>query len=61
VNFFAREQQVRLHQAQLAAQQSRLQAQQQTIAQLQVQNDLAMLLLVFVGALALAVIIAKSS
>ncbi len=60
VNHFARQQQERLHQAQLAAQQSHLQAQQQTIAQLQSQNDMAMLLLVFVGALALAVIIAKS-
>jgi hypothetical protein len=61
VNHFARQQQERLHEAQLAAQQSHLHAQQQAIAQLQSQNDMAMLLLVFVGALALAVIIAKSS
>ena len=61
VNFFARQQQETLHQAQLPTQQSQLQAQQQTMVQLQAQNDIAMLLLVFVGALALAVTVAKSS
>jgi hypothetical protein len=61
VNLFARQKQEELHRAQLSQQQSQLKAKDQSIAQLQVQNDVAMLLLVFVGAVALVVIIAKSS
>jgi len=38
-----------------------MQQMDHTIAQLQFQNDIAMLLLVFAGAVAVAVIIAKSS
>ena len=37
-----------------------MQAMNQTIAQLQQQNDIAMLLLVFAGALAVTVLVAKS-
>jgi hypothetical protein len=58
---FARRKQEELHQAQLSAQRSHLHAQEQTIVQLQAQNEAAMLLLVFVGALALAMLIAESS
>lgn len=61
VNTFARHKQQELHEAQLAVQQTKLQAMDQTITQLQLQNDLAMLLLVFAGAVAVAVIVAKSS
>lgn len=61
VNIFARQKQQELHQAQLAVQRSQMQAMNQTIAQLQQQNDIAMLLLVFAGALAVAVLVAKSS
>jgi hypothetical protein len=58
---FARQKQEELHQAQLAAQVSQSDAKDQTISQLQAQNEAAMLLLVFVGALALAMLIAKST
>jgi hypothetical protein len=61
VNMFARQKQHDLHEAQLAAQRAQMQQMDQTIAQLQFQNDIAMLLLVFAGAVAVAVIIAKSS
>lgn len=61
VNLFARQKQEELQQAQLAAQHAQLWAKDQTIAQLQAQNDAALLLLVFVAAVALAVVIAKSS
>ncbi len=60
-NMFARRKQEELHQARLSAQRSRLHAQEQTIAQLQAQNEAAMLLLVFASALALAMLLAKSS
>ena len=61
VNAFARQKQRELHQAQLAAQRSQMRAMDQTITQLQLQNDLAMLLLVFAGAVAVAALISKSS
>jgi hypothetical protein len=61
VNMFARQKQEELHQAQLAARVSQSNAKDQTISQLQAQNEAAMLLLVFVGALALAMLIAKST
>jgi hypothetical protein len=61
VNIFARTKQEELHRAQLDAERSHVHAKEQTIAQLQSQNEMAMLLLVFVGALTLAVLIAKSS
>jgi hypothetical protein len=61
VNMFARQKQEELHQAQLTAQVSQSNAKDQTISQLQAQNEAAMLLLVFVGALALAMLIAKST
>jgi hypothetical protein len=38
-----------------------MRAMDQTITQLQLQNDLAMLLLVFAGAVAVAALISKSS
>jgi len=50
VNIFARQKQQELHQAQLAVQRSQMQAMNHTIAQLQQENDIAMLLLVFAGA-----------
>lgn len=61
VSMFARQQQEELHRVQLATQQSQLQAKDETIAHLQSQNDAAMLLLVFVGVLAVVVLVAKSS
>ena len=61
VNVFARQKQEELHRAQLAAQRSQLQVQAAAIAQLQAQNDVAMLLLVFTAAVALVVIIGKAS
>jgi hypothetical protein len=61
VNMFARQKQEELHRAQVAVQNSQLKAREEAIAQLQAQNDAAVLLLVFAGALVLAVLIAKSS
>jgi hypothetical protein len=61
VHVFARQKQQELHDAQLAAQRSEIHAMDQQLAQLQLQNDIAMLLLVFVGALAIAALVAKSS
>ena len=58
--YVPRQKQQELHQAQLAVQRSQMQAMNQTIAQLQQQNDIAMLLLVFAGALAVTVLVAKS-
>jgi len=61
VNQFARRQQDELHQAQLAAQHSEARAKDQAIAQLQAQNEAATLLLVLVAALAVTMLLAKSS
>jgi TIR domain len=60
VNHFARTKQEELHRAQLAAQRSQLQGQDEAIAHLQAQNDAAMVLLVFVAAVALALWIATA-
>jgi hypothetical protein len=61
VNLFARRQQEELHQAQLLAHRSEASAQGHAIAQLQVQNEAAMLLLVFAAAVAVAMLLARSS
>lgn len=61
VNLFARQKQHELHEAQLTADRAQIEKMDHTIAQLQLQNDIAMLLLVFAGALAVAAIIAMSS
>ncbi len=67
VNAFARQKLEDLHRALFATHQAMMQEQQQQLAsqaarmeQLQAQNDLAMLLLVFVGAIAIGALIAKS-
>lgn len=61
VNQFARRQQDELHRAQLAAQRSETRAKDQTIAHLQAQNEAATLLLVLVAALAVTMLLTKSS
>ena len=60
VNMFARQKQEGLHKAQLMAEQSQLMVKDQIIAQLQGQYDVAIVLLVFVSAAALAIVISKS-
>lgn len=60
VNAFARERNDALHALQLEQQRSHIRARDEAIAQLQAQNDAAMLLLVFVGAVAIAIMVANS-
>lgn len=61
VNDYARRTREELHNAQVSNLQTQLKGKDDSLAQLQIQNDIASLLLVFVVSIALVVVIAKSS
>lgn len=61
VNDFARRTREELHNAQVSTLQAQLRGKDDSLSQLQAQNDIASLLLVLVSAIAVVVIISKSS